>query len=69
VARRYLCHALSSGICLASTVRLTMTGTIELNGAWCPFTGEQVSEEGEPSTRSSTSCATAVARVRAMGQR
>jgi hypothetical protein len=42
MARRYLCHALSPGVCLASTLRITMTGTIKLNGAWCPFTGEQV---------------------------
>ncbi|MEQ1569515.1 MAG: DUF6544 family protein [Myxococcota bacterium] len=41
-ARRYLEHALAPGAPLATAVRLSMTGTIKLNGAWHPFEAEQV---------------------------
>ncbi len=41
VARRYLTHAITSGVPLASAVRLRMHGRIKLQG-WFPFTAEQV---------------------------
>lgn len=42
VARRYLSHALAPGARLSSSVRITMTGSIQLDPGWCEFEAEQV---------------------------
>lgn len=41
-AQRYLRHAIQPGTTMWSAVRLKMHGSIRLNDAWLPFTGEQV---------------------------
>ena len=41
-ARRYLLHTLAPGAPLSTCVRITMTGSIRLGAAWCPFEAEQV---------------------------
>jgi hypothetical protein len=40
--QRYFLHALRTGTPLASSVVLTMTGTIRLGGHWHPFTAQEV---------------------------
>jgi hypothetical protein len=41
-AQRYFTHALAPGAPLSTAARIEMTGTLRLDGAWCPFVATQV---------------------------